>query len=104
MKATMESTTMIVPIAGGEGGFGARVWQGETFDGIRFTALIVAVHVNAGADHAVLTREVANSIEPSIETQNVMARISFKDARQSPAWPMASAKDVNPKPPETREG
>ena len=95
MKATMTSTSRFVQLYPAE--IGARVWEGETDTGIRFTAYVAAINVNAGSDGAALSREIAASAPPSIETETAIER-SAREQKKSPPWPLASARDSIPAP------
>lgn len=90
MKATMISTNRFADITNG---VRARVWEGESESGVKFTAYIAAIFVNAGSDGAALSREIAASGDPSIETVTAIER-STSPATKSPKWPLASAPAV----------
>ncbi|WKA31584.1 hypothetical protein [Bradyrhizobium roseum] len=70
MKATIESTDCIVEISDPSGRrASARVWEGVTEGGVKFTAYITQTQVRAGAGReAEFNRDLIRSGRPSVET------------------------------------
>lgn len=70
MKATITSTDRVVDVSDQHGRrAAARVWEGETESGIKFTAYITQVQVRAGQRReAEFNRELVQSGAPSAET------------------------------------
>jgi hypothetical protein len=70
MKATLTSTNRIVDVSDPQGRkAAARVWEGETEGGVKFTAYITLVQVLAGQGReAEFNRDLVKSGAPSAET------------------------------------
>jgi len=66
MKAKIESTNQIVTInaVGFSGQTTARVWEGVTEAGVRFTAYIPLVQVHKGDDNSQFERELSEHKTP----------------------------------------
>lgn len=70
MKATVTSTSRVVDISDPSGRRAtARVWEGVTENGVRFTAYITQVQVlKGGGREAEFNRDLAQSSPPAPET------------------------------------
>lgn len=69
MKATIESTTEVVQVSDRMGGQAmARVWEGITEGGVRFTAYITQLQVRSDADRGEFARDLQEHKQPSPET------------------------------------
>lgn len=75
MKATIQSTDRLVNITASSGpplreprSVEARVWEGVTEAGVRFTAYIPLVQVATDADNSVFERELTEHKRPDPET------------------------------------
>ena len=66
MKASVESTSAIVPVTTSRGGIQARVWRGVTAGGVAFELLVVRVAVDRGADAAEFERDLREVEAPSL--------------------------------------
>lgn len=73
MKATITSTDQIVvipAIGGGEPGLTkARVWEGVTEAGVKFTAYISLIQVHRNEDNSVFERELSEHKPPEASTR-----------------------------------
>ena len=65
MKVTLESTTRIVAIQMGRSELQARVWEGETGNGIKVVALIAQVAADQDADLQEFERDLQERRPPS---------------------------------------
>ncbi len=74
MKATIASTDQIVDInaVGHPGKTKARVWEGVTDGGVRFTAYIPLVQVSAGDDNSQFERELSEHKPPEDWTKRAI--------------------------------
>lgn len=80
MKATITSTDQIVGIdaVGHPGMTEARVWEGVTESGVRFTAYIPLVQVHKGDDNSQFERELSEHKPPEDWTKRAIdARMVF---------------------------
>lgn len=69
MKATITSTDQIVEMKDSQGRpYMARVWEGESEGGVRFTAYIPTVQVAREADNSVFERELSEHTAPRADT------------------------------------
>lgn len=74
MKAQITSTDQIVDVAaiGFPGKTKARVWEGVTEGGVRFTAYIPIVQVHKSDDNSVFERELSEHKPPEPWTQRAI--------------------------------
>jgi len=81
MKAKIESTDRIVDIqaVGHPGKTKARVWEGVTDGGVRFTAYIPVVQVHRRDDNSEFERELSEHKQPDQSTQHAIALLMFVD-------------------------
>lgn len=71
MKATITSTDQIVPISK-DGRVQARVWEGVTEGGVRFTAYIANIQVLTTDDNAEFERALREHKTPDVATQRAI--------------------------------
>jgi len=64
VKASVESTSAIVPVTTSRGGIQARVWRGVTAGGVAFELLVVRVAVEHGKDAAEFDRDLRETPAP----------------------------------------
>lgn len=74
MKAQITSTDQIVTVkaVGFEGQTKARVWEGMTEGGVRFTAYIPIVQVHKGDDNSQFERELSEHKPPEDWTRRAI--------------------------------
>ena len=74
MKARIESTDQIVTVkaVGFDGQTKARVWEGVTDAGVRFTAYIPIVQVHKGDDNSQFERELSEHKPPEKWTRHAI--------------------------------
>jgi hypothetical protein len=74
MKATITSTDQIVDVkaVGHPGMTKARVWEGATEGGVRFTAYIPVVQVHKGDDNSQFERELSEHKPPEDWTKRAI--------------------------------
>jgi hypothetical protein len=73
MKATITSTSAVVEMNDNAGRpFNARVWEGETEGGVRFTAYIAVVQAHKDDDNSVFVRELTEHSTPRADTQRAI--------------------------------
>jgi hypothetical protein len=73
MKATIVSTDQIVEMKDTNGRpYMARVWEGESDGGVRFTAFISTVQVHRDDDNTVFERELQEHKAPRADTQRAI--------------------------------
>ena len=73
MKASIASTTAVVEMKDSAGRtFRARVWEGLTECGVKFTAYIGVVEVHKGDDNSVFERELSEHTAPRVDTQRAI--------------------------------
>ncbi len=76
MKATIESTTKIVTLCTDPGGhMKVRVWEGTTEAGVKCHFYIVRVAVDQVEDTSVFDRELQECRPPSVEVQEIPAKL-----------------------------
>lgn len=71
MKVTLESTTKIVEL----NGVPARIWEGETEDGIKLHAYVTRVAVNKEQDSSQFEKELQLHKAPSAEVEAIPLRM-----------------------------
>lgn len=71
MKITLESTTKIVEL----NGVPARVWEGQTEDGIKLHAYVTRVAVNKEQDSSQFEKELQQHKAPSAEVEAIPLRM-----------------------------
>ena len=71
MKITLESTTKIVEL----NGVPARVWEGQTEDGIKLHAYVTRVAVNMEQDSSQFEKELQEHKAPSAEVEAIPLRM-----------------------------
>lgn len=76
MKASIESTNKIIEIQSTRP-MQARVWEGKTENGIRFSAIIVRIAVSVDEDHVEFERELKEQPAPAPTIQAWDARMFF---------------------------
>ena len=73
MKATITSTDQIVEMKDPKGrSYMARVWEGKSDGGVRFTAYIPTVQVARDADNSVFERELREHAAPRADTMRAI--------------------------------
>ena len=71
MKIILESTTKIVEL----NGVPARIWEGETEDGIKLHAYVTRVAVNREQDSSQFEKELQQHMAPSPEVEAIPLRM-----------------------------
>ena len=73
MKASISSTSAITEMNDALGRrFLARVWEGVTEGGVRFTAYIAVVQAHKDDDNSVFERELTEHTPPRADTQRAI--------------------------------
>ncbi|MDO8534228.1 MAG: hypothetical protein Q7S17_05745 [Xanthobacteraceae bacterium] len=73
MKASITSTNQVVEMKDLQGrAYTARVWEGESEGGVKFTAYIPTVQVARDADNSVFERELSEHVAPRADTMRAI--------------------------------